>query len=120
MRWVVAFLVIAFCCDARYIPEDGVYSVVDNMPTYKLGMDSLNNYIQYHVQQSGYENDGSVLVSFIVLQDGNLDSLKVIRGLDGHLDSFAMELLKNTPVNWNPGVTEENPVSVRVVYPINF
>ncbi len=120
MRYVFGIFILAFCCDAKYIPEDGVYSVVEDMPEYEAGMKAFNTHIQEYLTENTCEAKGSVFVSFIVQQDGSLENLKVVRSLTHRSDSLAVSAVKSAPLKWKPGQDDGKAVAVQMVYPIHF
>ncbi|MFT4737518.1 MAG: TonB family protein [Cyclobacteriaceae bacterium] len=125
MRWIVSLLVIAFCCDARYVPEDGVYAVAEVMPEYSEGMSIFAKYIKSETASldSAYPGKivgGKVMVSFVVHRDGTVAEIKVLRGINELQDQTALMAIQNAPKKWTPGTNQGKPVDVKLVYPVVY
>lgn len=125
MRYAVCLLIIAFCCDARYVPTDGIYAVAETMPEYAEGMSAFNKHIESSLlvldsNASDEFKKGQVMVSFIVKEDGSLSEVKVVRGINQWQDAAALEAIKTAPKPWNPGINQGKPVSVKLTYPVKF
>ncbi|HTB06503.1 MAG TPA: energy transducer TonB, partial [Bacteroidia bacterium] len=87
------------------IPDDTntVYTVVQQMPEYPLGRDSLFAFIDKHLERPEGYIDATVYISFIVSRTGKLTNIKIARGIDAALDSASMKCLRSLP-DWKPGV----------------
>ncbi|MFY0686769.1 MAG: energy transducer TonB [Cyclobacteriaceae bacterium] len=120
MRYVSLIIILVFCCEAKYIPSDGIYAVADQMPTYKTGMDDFAQYVEEEISDLDAYEKGSVFVSFVVTSNGNLEQLKVVRSISEDQDLLALKLVKEAPEGWKAGVHEGKPVNVKMVYPIKF
>jgi len=125
MRYVACLLILAFCCDARYVPKDGIYAVAETMPVYAAGMTAFNEHIESSLlildsNASEEFRKGQVMVSFVVNTDGTLSQLKVVRGINQWQDAAALSAIKTAPKLWNPGVNQGKPVSVKLTYPVKF
>ena len=62
---------------------------------------------------------GNVICAFIVEPDGQLSTVKVIKGLDPDLDAEAIRLVNAMP-KWTPGKQNGEPVRVRYDLTVNF
>ena len=125
MRFAVCILIIAFCCDARYVPKDGIYSVADTMPEYSEGMQAFNSHVKSQLLMLDTLSPdkitkGQVMVSFIVNTDGTLSEIKVVRGINDWQDDAALQAIMTTPLNWSPGINQGKPVNVKLTYPVKF
>ena len=125
MRYAICFLIFAICCDARYVPRDGIYAVADVMPEYSEGMKAFSNHIQLElayldsVDPHDLES-GQVMVSFVVNKDGSLSEMKVVRGINEWQDKAALQAIKSAPSKWNPGMDQGKPVNVKLTYPVRY
>ena len=103
--------------------ENGVYSVVEDMPEFPGGMQGLLTYIgknlQYPVNARENNVQGRVMVSLVVHEDGHLSDFKVEKSANDELDNEALRMAKSMP-NWKPGSQDGKPVKVRYTIPINF
>ena len=120
MRYFGFILILVFCCEAKYIPEDGIYAVCEKMPEYSGGMDKLEEHFILETSKLENAESGSVFVSFIVNIDGNLENVKVVKSINEQQDKLAITALKNTPAKWVPGSSDGKPVRVKMTYPVNF
>lgn len=120
MRHLSLVFVLLLCCDARYVPEDGVYSVAETMPVYEPGISELKKYTQEKLAQSQYEKKGSVMVSFVIDTEGQMKDITVIKGINEECDQLAKEILMTAPGKWKPATNEGQPVAMKMVMPIKF
>lgn len=120
MRVLSFLFVLLICCEAKYVPEDGVYAVSETMPAYDAGMDALNAYVTGEVQKREADIKGSVFISFVVLANGEVKEFEIVNGVNETTDLFAKNILQNAPGKWLPGTEEGKPVDVKMVYPVRF
>lgn len=62
---------------------------------------------------------GKVLVSFVVLPNGELTNIKLVNGIHPTLDTEALRLISIMPL-WIPALEYGLPCMSRVLLPINF
>jgi protein TonB len=62
---------------------------------------------------------GSVITSFVVMKDGSIGDVKVVRGIGFGADEEAVRVIKNMP-KWFPGMQNGQPVNVQYTLPISF
>ncbi len=98
-----------------------VYDVVEEMPQYPGGPDSLLSFIQnntiYPVEAEENGIEGEVVVTFIIEADGCVNEVKVANPVHELLDSEAVRVVKSMP-KWIPG--KQNGSAVRVMYTCPF
>ena len=100
----------------------GKYVYVEHMPV--SGYD-IQAYLQRNLhypdsaQKKGIE--GRVVVKFIVLENGAIDSVSILKGkgIGGGCDEEAVRVVKNMPP-WKPGKDHGKPVKVHLTLPIQF
>jgi len=63
--------------------------------------------------------EGTVYISFIVTKSGDIDNVKVLRGIGGGCDEEAVRVIKFMP-RWKPGNIAGLPVAVKMNIPIKF
>ena len=61
--------------------------------------------------------EGRVILEFVVEKDGNVGRVKILRGLDKHVDKAAMEVIEALPV-FTPGRQIGKAVPVKYTVPI--
>lgn len=102
-----------------------IYEVVEIMPEFPGGIDSLFQFIQTHLKYPEYELnngiEGKVYVEFIVNEDGQLSDAKILRSVPGsiHFDAEVLRIVNLMP-NWIPGRENGQPVKVKYRLPIRF
>jgi len=101
-----------------------VYDSVDEMPEFPNGgmagfMQYLRDKVKYPAiaQENGIQ--GRVTVQFIVNRDGSIESPKVLKGVDPHLDKEAIRVIMGMP-KWKPGKKAGKNVRVKYTVPVNF
>jgi len=107
----------------RLKDNDSVYSIVDSMPEFRGGADSLfqwmNHHIKYPVKAIKEERFGTVFCSFVVLKDGKISDINVMKGVYSDFENEAVRLIKLMP-DWIPGRCGGVLVDVKVNFPVKF
>ena len=80
-------------------PKSIIYDYVDEQAEFR-GTDSLYSYLQKSLRHQK-EDQGSVLVSFVVTYDGFLKDIGIIRSYDENVSKEVIRVLKNSPA-WSP------------------
>lgn len=116
--------------------SDSIYSVVEEMPEFKGGINALNKFLEEHIT---YPKDlessqlkVKVFVRFVVDEKGKIKQAKVIRttcdktnkqnfqqNILPKLELEALQFINNLPP-WNPGKHHGVPVKVWSTIPIVF
>lgn len=117
---MIVLIVCLFCCDARYIPEDGIYTVPDKMPIFPIGYQGFDSLLLQGVVSTVNTDENKLYVSFVVNMQGEMESIKVVKGLYPEIDSMVMTNFQKIENNWIPGESSGEPVRVRMVYVIDF
>lgn len=103
--------------------KNKVYFIVEEMPEFQGGEDTLRKYISEEVKypeiarKNGIQ--GKVYITFYVDKNGKVTNPKVIRGVDSSLDKEALRVVKGMP-DWKPGKEKGEPVNVSFTIPIAF
>ena len=103
-------------------PEDGYY-VVEEMPGYQNGTDGIKKYLQENMrypddaEKNGIE--GTVNVSFVVGNKGEVKDAEVVESVNKSLDKEALRLVYGM-TGWIPGKQRSKPVFVRMILPVTF
>jgi len=103
--------------------EEEIFVVVDNPPEFPGGnsamMKFISDTIRYPVaaQQKGIQ--GRVICHFVVMKDGSISDVAVVRGVDPELDAEALRVLRLMP-DWKPGKHRGQAVNVRYTLPVVF
>jgi TonB family protein len=100
-----------------------VFSFVEQMPEFPGGSSALMKFIQEHVVYPKSEIDlgiqGKVIVRFVVMEDGTVDSVNVIQRVSPLLDKEAVRVTKQLP-KFIPGHQQGKPVRVYYNLPFQF
>lgn len=105
------------------VDADGVYLVTEKMPEYPGGISAMMQYlssnIKYPVEAQRKNISGRVMVQFVVMEDGKLSRVKVVRSIDPLLDEEAMRVVREMPA-WAPGMQDGKKVKTRFTIPVSF
>ena len=97
--------------------KERVFDVVENMPEFPGGQDSLMNFLMHTIKypkeamEKGIQ--GRVVAKFIVEKDGQVSTPKVVRSVYPALDEEALRVIRCMP-KWKPG--KQNGREVRVFF----
>lgn len=104
-------------------PNDKIYTIVDPMPSYPGGTDSLMSFLASHTVYPKSEeklgHEGRVVVRFVVDRDGSVSRAEVVRSAYKGLDDEALRVVRSMPA-WKPGMIDGAPVPVWFTLPITF
>ncbi len=97
---------------------------VENMPTFMDG--DLSNFVKYIQSTVVYRKDaidmeiqGKVYASFVVNKEGDVENIRIIKGVDPLLDNEVIKALEDSP-RWKPGRQRDIPVKVIFTIPVVF
>lgn len=120
-----------YVADARQTGEcfapDGspmAFSEYEVLPTYKGG--SMKKILQAVAANTRYpaealraQTQGRVFVAFRVGVDGQVDDIKVVKGISAALDAAAIAAVKKLGI-FEPGTQDGHPVAVSFTIPVTF
>lgn len=104
-------------------PDDKVYDVVEQMPTFPGGPAALMQYISNSTrypkvaQANGIQ--GRITVQFVVEKDGSISGVRTMKSAEPSLDHEAERIVRSMP-KWNPGKSNGSPVRVKYFVPVVF
>lgn len=108
--------------------KEAAFFIVEDMPEFQGGTDSTSiqifrNWIMKNLEYPpiAMENgiEGTVYATFVIGKNGEVESPKVLRGVDPALDAEAIKVLKSSP-KWKPGKQRGIDVRVAMSLPIKF
>lgn len=112
--------------DERYkgLPiEEVPFSYVEQMPEFPGSEVALNNFLSKNIVYPELELknkiQGTVFVRFVVLEDGSIGNIDVVKTLGNAFTEEAIRVVKLMP-NFIPGTQQGKPVKVYYNLPINF
>jgi TonB family protein len=101
------------------------YLIVDKMPEFIGGFDSLMSYLQNKITYPEWELknkiQGTVYVAFIVDKKGKIKEAKIIRSVNGskNFDTEVLNVINKMP-DWTPGELHDKKVDVQYRLPVRF
>ncbi|MBQ9474285.1 MAG: TonB family protein [Bacteroidales bacterium] len=102
---------------------DEVFVVVETMPEFPGGMDSLMAFLHENIvypQEARVKKiSGKVFVSFTVEKDGSLSDIKILRDLGYGCGNEVLRVLRLMP-RWKPGMQQGKPVRCQFTLPVMF
>ncbi|HEY6913843.1 MAG TPA: energy transducer TonB [Paludibacter sp.] len=103
--------------------DDSVYSVVDKMPEFPGGDKELigfiNKKLRYPADAKKKNEQGKVIVQFVISKTGKVENATVLKGMSASLDKEALRVIGKLPA-WTPGEQAGNKVAVYKVVPVIF
>jgi TonB family protein len=102
-------------------PNDSIiYKSVEQMPQFPGAEAGLLKYIKSHVNYpEGSDQEGVVILQFVVKTDGSIGQVRVLRSLGEAFDQEAIRLVKSLP-KFTPGRQNGQPVAVWYTLPVRF
>ena len=100
-----------------------VHTIVEQMPVFPGGEQALLAYVASHVKypEIAKEQDvqGIVQLRFVVLENGSIGEVQVVKSLESHCDAEAKRVVKSLP-RFVPGKQQGKAVRVWYTLPIRF
>ena len=100
-----------------------VHTIVEQMPVFPGGEQALLAYVASHVKypEIAKEQDvqGIVQLRFVVLENGSIGDVQVVKSLESHCDAEAKRVVKSLP-RFVPGKQQGKAVRVWYTLPIRF
>ena len=102
-----------------------IYGVVEEMPSFKGGMDALAKFFEANLKcpqnVDKESSNGEVICNFIINEDGSISDIRVKRKYDLHTlwDAEVVRVISTMP-KWNPGKHDGKPVKVEYSLPVNI
>ena len=103
--------------------EEVIFVVVENQPEFPGGQAAMMKFLADSIQypKIAVENgiQGRVICNFVVMKDGSVSDVQIVRGVDPVIDTEAVRVLKLMP-DWKPGTQRGKAVNVRYTLPVVF
>ncbi len=103
--------------------SEKVYDKVDNMPEFNGGKEGLMNYlmneIKYPKSAKEQNEQGRVMISFVIAETGAVEDVEVVKSVSPALDAEALRVITAMPA-WTPGKKNGATVKVKMNLPIAF
>lgn len=103
--------------------EPEIFNRVEQMPEFPGGEAALKKWLSENIKypEIAKENgiDGTVVVSFVVDESGNINVPTILKGLGGGLNEESIRVVKKMP-KWNAGKQQGRAVKVKFNLPIKY
>ncbi len=103
--------------------EPEIFTVVEQMPTFPGGDAEMIKYLSNNIKYPSIARDngieGTVVLEFIVDENGKISEIKVKRDIGGGCGAEAIRVVNQMP-QWKPGKQNGRPVKVRFNLPVRF
>lgn len=87
--------------------------------SYKNVRDYIFSHLNYPAQAIEEEIEGTVLIRFTLMKNGDIDSIEVIAPVHPLLDAEAVRLIRDMP-KWEPVYLQGQPVALSYEVPVIF
>ncbi len=105
------------------VAEPEIFTIVEDMPSFPGGEEKLFEYLGKNTKYPTMAKDagvqGVVYIGFIVMEDGSIENVRVLRETHPALDKEAVRVVKSMP-KWKAGKQRGKPVRVQYSLPIRF
>ena len=98
--------------------DNDIYVKTDKMPKLEGGLAALQQKINYPEEAREANEQGRVIVQFVVDEQGNVVDPQIIKGASTSLDQEALRVVKQA--EFSPGTQDGKPVRVQYSLPITF
>lgn len=108
--------------DKEFIND--VFYMADKVAEFEGGDTALLNFISGHTRYPKYafkkKITGIVIVRLIVMKDGTIKGIDLLKKANKFLDVEALRVVKSIPNKWNPAEIENKKVNILIFLPIDF
>jgi len=105
------------------VVEEQIFTIVEEMPSFPGGEAALMKYLGNNIKYPAIAKDagiqGTVFVTFVIDENGNVKDVRVLRSIGGGCDEEAIRVVQNMP-KWSPGKQRGKAVKVQYNLPIRF
>ena len=105
------------------VVEEQIFTIVEEMPSFPGGEAAMMKYLANNIKYPAIAKDaniqGTVYVTFVVNEKGEVKDVKVLRSIGGGTDEEAIRVVQNMP-KWKPGKQRGKAVKVQYNLPIRF
>jgi hypothetical protein len=102
---------------------DNIFYSVDVEPLFVPGMKVLHQHLLKGFKDAGIDVSsisGSLIVGFVITENGKIDGMKIMKGLGPTINSVAVESFANLSGEWIPAKLNNRNVRFFQIFPINF
>lgn len=105
----------------KYI--DKIFYSVDSDPTFNPGIKVMHQHILKGFKEEGIDISaisGSLILGFVVMENGTIDGIRIIKGLVPNINSVAFKSIASLKGSWTPAKLNDKTVRYFQIFPINF
>ena len=99
------------------------YEIVEKQPEFPGGLAAMQEYLAtniiYPIEAIESGIQGVVYIKFLLTKSGEIEQLKIVRGVDDLLDNEAKRVILLMP-KWVPGEQAGGKVNVWLTVPVRF
>lgn len=100
---------------------DNLFYSADIPPSYDIETDNLLAHVSNKFSQHKLiDIAGTILVGFVIMENGELTGTRIVEGIQPALDQIALEAVQSFPGKWKPAVLNNEYVRFFCTMPINF
>ena len=103
--------------------EERPFTIVEQMPSFPGGEEKMMTFVRKNLNtpESAMKDNvhGRVYVSFVVNKTGDVENVKVIKGIRSDVNNAAIDVVTKMP-KWKAGQQNGRPVNVVFNLPIDF
>jgi hypothetical protein len=106
---------------AKYV--DNIFYSADEDPMYSKGMTGMHQHLRSAFLESGVDVasvSGNILLGFVVMEDGSIEGIRVLKGIAPALNAVAVNAIKTLEGTWAPARLNSKEVRYFQLFPINF
>lgn len=107
----------------KYI--DNVFYSVDSAAIFIAGDKVLHQHVLEALKEAKLDNNntvGSIVVGFVVMENGTIDGIRILKGLDQKINNVIYQSIYTLPLigSWIPARLKGNTVRYFQIFPVNF
>jgi hypothetical protein len=105
----------------KYI--DNIFYSTDIEPAFMPGTKVMNDHLIKGFKDAGIDItsvSGSLVIAFVIMEDGTLEGLKIVKGLGSSINTTAYESFLSLKGDWKPARLNNKNVRYYLAFPINF
>lgn len=101
------------------VDDNTIYSMPEKSASYPGGMGEFYSWFHATIEIKEPSRKGKVFVEFIVNKYGELENIKILKGLEANIDQQVILILKDSP-KWMVAQQNGKPVQQKMVIPFTL
>jgi len=102
---------------------DNLFYSTDIEPNFVPGTKVMNQHLIKGFKDAGIDISsisGTLVVAFVIMEDGKMEGLKIVKGLGSSVNTAAYESFLSLQGDWKPAKLNNKNVRYYLSFPINF